>query len=95
MPKVVRLGDLCSGHGCYPPRGNCTASPNVFTNNIRQHRLTDQWPPHCCSVCHPGVTVEGSPNVFVNMLPIARQFDAIDCGSVCNQHSPDVIANGF
>lgn len=96
MPHVVRLGDLCTGHGCWPPRGNCTASPNVLTNNIPQHRLTDKWPPHCCPAvgCHPGTTVQGSPNVFVNMLAIARQGDAVSCGSRCNQHSPDVIANG-
>ena len=32
MPAVTRLGDLCTGHGCYPPRPNITAASTVFVN---------------------------------------------------------------
>ena len=41
MPGIVRLGDVCTGHGCWPPRPNVEASPNVFVNSIAVHRLYD------------------------------------------------------
>jgi len=47
MPAAVRHTDICSGHGCYPPRPNNQASTNVFINDLGSHRLTDSWAPHC------------------------------------------------
>jgi len=47
MPAVVRLGDICTGHGCWPPRQNIEASPNVFVNGRGVHRLGDAWAVHC------------------------------------------------
>lgn len=94
MPGVVRLGDLCSGHGCYSSRVNNSSSTNVYVNSIGAHRVTDTWIVHCCEgVCHDGVTIEGSPNVYVNSLPVARIGDSIDCGSTCLEGSTDVICN--
>lgn len=91
---VVRLGDLCSGHGCWPPRPNDTASPNVFTNSKAQHRQTDHWVVHCCLDCHDGNSVRGSSSVYVNGLQIFREGDPVDCGSVGMEHSPNVFAGG-
>jgi uncharacterized Zn-binding protein involved in type VI secretion len=34
MPAVSRLGDNCTGHGCWPPRPSTGASPNVRVNGI-------------------------------------------------------------
>lgn len=88
-----RLTDNCTGHGCYPPRPLIDASPNVFTNNLKQGRLTDPYAPHCCgSPCHPGKIAKGSGTVFTNNLETARQGDPVDCGSRCDEHSPDVFS---
>lgn len=95
MPSVVRLRDLCSGHGCFPSRANSTASPNVHTNGIPAHRLGDEWEEHCCVSCHSGVAATGSPNVHVNGIPRCRIGDQVDCGSSMMTGSPNVFANNL
>jgi len=94
MPNVVRLGDLCTGHGCFPSRPNDEASPDVFVNGIGVHRQGDHWATHCCPPpCHDGVLAAGSFTVFVNGKQIARVGDPVSCGSLAGvTFSPDVIA---
>jgi len=98
MPALVRKGDICSGHQCYPPRPSVQGSPNVFTNGIPQHRVSDSWAVHCCSgsppPCHASTQCSGSSTVFANTLPVARRGDRVCCGSRCVQHSPNVFADG-
>jgi len=95
MPRIVRLTDACSGHNCFPPRPNSTASTNVFANNLGIHRVGDTWLEHCCGpVCHGGAQTTGSPNVFVNNKAVARVGDQISCGSQNLMASPNVYANG-
>jgi len=95
MPLVHRLGDNCSGHGCYSPRPLITASPDYFVDGIAVGRVTDEYESHGCEVCtpHGGQVAEGSPNFFVNGLAIARQGDPVTCGSTCDIHSPDFDVN--
>lgn len=83
--------DLCTGHGCFPPRLNIQASPNVYVNNIRWHRETDLWDVHCCGGCHVGRLARGSPTVFVNNLEGGRIDDPVDCGSLVMEGSPNVF----
>ena len=91
MPGVVRRTDNCSGHGCYPPRPATSWSPNVFVNNLNVERRTDTLESHCCvDVCHGGV-YEGKHTVFANGLDIQVQGDPIDCGSTCDECSPNVF----
>jgi uncharacterized Zn-binding protein involved in type VI secretion len=99
MPQVVRKGDICTGHECFPPRPNNAGSPNVFVNGIPVHRKSDTWSFHCCARnCfesgHTSTTVSGSPTVFANGIPVARKGDPVACGSRCNTHSPNVWADG-
>lgn len=94
MPAVCRLGDLCTGHGCWPPRPNDQASPNVFVNGIAVHRETDSWAAHCCVGCHTSVLQTGSSTVFCNGLPVARIGDPVACGSLVAQGSPNVFVGG-
>lgn len=95
MPSCVRLGDLCTGHGCFGGRPNSSASGNVFYNSLGAHRVGDGWIVHCCGpVCHGSVQASGSPNVFVNGIPQARIGDAVACGSANATGSPNVFANG-
>lgn len=94
MPAVTRIGDQCSGHGCFGPRSAIGGSTNVFINGIGANRATDPWETHCCGpVCHDGrvLTESSSTTVFINGLPAARIGDLLDCGSVVAQGSPNTF----
>lgn len=95
MPAVTRLGDLCTGHGCWPPRANNAASPDVFINGIPAHRKSDGWLTHCCPSipeCHDSVLQSGSSTVFCNGQPLGRVGDPIVCGSTVATGSGNVFA---
>lgn len=99
MPAVVRLGDTCTGHDCFPPRECISGSDNVFANNLPAHRVNDTWSVHTCT--HPGVPhgqhdsiqATGSNTVFVNGRAWARVGDSVACGSSNATGSPNVFAN--
>lgn len=94
MPGASRIGDICSGHGPWPPRPIVSGSGDVLINGIGAARLSDALPSHCSPAgCHPGTVAVGSSTVFVNGLPLARIGDAVDCGSTIASGSGDVIAN--
>lgn len=94
MPAVTRLGDTCTGHGCFPPRESVGASGDVFANSIAVHRLTDPWAAHGCPVCppHGSELSSGSGTVFVNSLAMGRIADNIACGSKVAVGSGNVFA---
>ena len=47
MPPCVRATeDVCTGHGCWPPRLIIQGSDNVMTNDKPQARLGDALLPH-------------------------------------------------
>jgi uncharacterized Zn-binding protein involved in type VI secretion len=92
MAAATRLGDVCTGHGCFPPRPNDEASDNVFINGIGAHREGDHWVTHCCTiVCHDAVAVEGSSTVFINGKAAVRIGDMLSCGSASAEGSPSVF----
>ena len=92
MPAATRLGDVCTGHDCFPPRLSIEASDNVFINGIGAHRIEDAWETHCCTIiCHDAVAAEGSSTVFINGKAAVRIGDMISCGSVSAQGSPSVF----
>lgn len=94
MPAAVRLGDVCTGHGCWPARPNSSASNNVFINAKGAHRVGDSWLPHTCPIIpetHDSTQATGSPTVFVNGRALARIGDFIACGSFNAQGSPNVF----
>lgn len=97
MPAAHRHTDICTGHGCWPPRPNIQGSVNVFINNLGSHRVGDTWAVHCCPAipaCHASVQGSGSPNVFVNGSAHARVGDAVACGSSNATGSNNVFING-
>jgi uncharacterized Zn-binding protein involved in type VI secretion len=95
MPGACRLGDVCSGHGCFPSRPNTSASPNVFVNGIPSHRQSDSWAVHCCPPpCHGGSLAAGSSTVYVNGLQKGRIGDPVSCGSSVASGSSNVIVGG-
>jgi uncharacterized Zn-binding protein involved in type VI secretion len=97
MPAVCRLGDIGTGHSCWPPRPNDQGSPNVFVNNLPAHRQGDHWVAHCCCKIpqtHDSVLAAGSSTVYVNGKQLGRIGDPIACGSSVATGSPDVFAGG-
>lgn len=95
MPAVSRLGDMASGHGCFPPSPSTSGSESVFVNDIPALRQNDAVAPHGCSKCppHPRSVAQGSGTVFVNGRPIARLGDGIDCGGAMSAASGNVFAD--
>lgn len=95
MPAVTRLGDTCTGHGCFPPRANDSASGDVFVNGIGAHREGDHWVTHCCGIpCHDSSLAAGSSTVFVNGKQLCRIGDPVACGSASAVGSENVFAGG-
>lgn len=95
MPAVTRLGDPCTGHGCFPPRPSASASGDVFVNGIPAHRQTDAWASHCCGPsCHGSALASGSATVFANGLQLGRIGDPVACGSAVAVGSGNVFAGG-
>lgn len=90
MPGVVRLGDLCTGHGSHPPRPSIQGVDSVLINGRPVVVVGNNWASHP----HPGNQSTGSNNVFINGLPVARIGDSISCGSSNKDGSSDVIING-
>lgn len=95
MPAVTRLGDICTGHGCFPPRPSTSASGDVFANGIPVHRQGDSWAVHCCGPpCHGSALAAGSGTVYVNGKQCGRIGDPVACGSSVATGSGDVYAGG-
>jgi uncharacterized Zn-binding protein involved in type VI secretion len=90
--NVARSGDICSGHGCFPPRPSVTGSETVFIDNLPAHRVGDLWKDHTCVSVHDSVLAQGSSTVFVNGRNIGRIGDLIACGSTIATGSQTVFA---
>lgn len=100
MPNAARLGDICTGHECWPSRPNVEGSPNVFINSIPLHRQGDGWSVHCCTHpevphgCHGSVLASGSSTVFANGRQAGRIGDPVACGGVITTGSANVFIGG-
>lgn len=96
MPAITRLGDVCTGHGCWPSRPSSGASATVFADGIAVHRLGDGWAPHTCPSIpetHAGALASGSPTVFADGVAVGRIGDAVSCGSSVATGSGTVFAD--
>jgi len=105
MPAVSRNRiDLAStGHLCDSTAGVRASQFSVFANGISILRPGDRLLPHtilrcfgkkCLCVNHPAKVNRGSPNVFIQGVPVARRGDSADKGKML-RGSPNVFANGF
>jgi len=93
MPGIHRLGDVGTGHGCWPPRPIISGSSNVLVNGIPATKIGDSYAVHCCPPpCHGGSQASGNPTVLVNGSPVARQGDSISCGGSALACSGNVMA---
>lgn len=96
MPGVTRQGDICTGHGDWPPRASTGGSASVFVNGQPVHRQGDGWGVHCdpLQICHGGVLSAGSGTVFANGKQVGRIGDSVSCGSDVAGGSGNVFAGG-
>ncbi|MFS1523851.1 PAAR domain-containing protein [Microbulbifer sp. 2304DJ12-6] len=93
MPKAARLGDIGSGHGCFPPTPAISASGDTFINGRKAVRLGDAFAPHGCPQCppHPRSLSAGSATVFINGKKAGRVGDSIGCGGSVSTGSGDTF----
>lgn len=94
MSGIVRVGDLSTGHGNFPPRPVITGSDSVFLNGLPVVRVGDVWAEHCdnssCHLCNQAV---GSSTGFVNGMPLVTQGMATGCGDFVAIGSTDTFSN--
>lgn len=94
MAGIVRLGDRCTGHDCYPPRTGITMSGDIFCNNRPVHRFGDILQNHDCPDHEPhGGIYIGYHSVFGNGSAVQVQGDPISCGSFCAEGSSDCFVS--
>jgi uncharacterized Zn-binding protein involved in type VI secretion len=98
MPAVGRLGDMSTGHGCFPPTAlTTTPVSKTFFNGIKPSVVDEncQFAPHCCgSTCHTDETrspSKGATKTFIEGFKAARIGDDIACGDAIAEGS----ANSF
>jgi len=99
MPAVVRIGDsLSTGHTCV---GSTTLGGanqgTVFVNNILAAvvgapTVSHPAPPKPPCAPHVANLNAGSPNVYIENIPVGRVTDSADSGAMTGG-SPDVFAN--
>lgn len=92
------MGDLSSGHGCWPPQTALPGNPTVLINFMPVHCAGDMYTFHLCPckgcIPHPGVGAVGASTVLASFRPVRRFGDALGglCGgSVAISGSPNVF----
>lgn len=93
---AARVGDMQSGHDCFPPTNAILGSPNVKINGMPAMLVGGQYAPHCCPKkgCHPVIQSTGSGTVKINGRPAARLGDSVACGAATISGSGNVLIGG-
>lgn len=93
---ACRLGDIHSGHGCFPPTKAISGSGNVIINGKPALRVGDSFVSHGCPKIPPhGVKAgTGSSSVFTNSKPAVRIGDKTACGATMIVGSGNVLIGG-
>jgi uncharacterized Zn-binding protein involved in type VI secretion len=99
MPGIVREGDsLSTGHGCVGSTTLASANQgSVFVNGILAAvvgapTVAHPFPPDPPCAPHVANLNAGSPNVFIEGIPVGRVGDSADAGAMTSG-SPNVFAN--
>lgn len=81
LRPMSRIGDITTGHGCWPPSVGITASPNVIIDGLNAHTVGDEFTPHTCGKdVHSDKAVKGATKVFINGKPAFRLGDMLQPG---------------
>lgn len=83
MPAICLLGDVCTGHGAFPPRANTGSDDYLVVNGRPVHCVGHGWASHCNPTpsCHASTLAGGSAYFFVNGQAVGRIGDPVACGS--------------
>ena len=88
MPAQCRLGDMSTGHGCFPPTAVNGAVASKTTVEGSAAAMKDSThPPHSCdSTVNSGRKISsGSGKTTIEGKPAARIGDPISCGDAMGQ----------
>lgn len=94
MKPVTRIGDIHSGHSCFPPTPGASGSPNVNANGRSVMRVGDPFVPHGCPKPHGVVAATGYGKVITNGRPTVRISSKTACGATVVAGSPNVLLGG-
>jgi uncharacterized Zn-binding protein involved in type VI secretion len=96
MPAVIRVGDMSTGHGCFPPTALAVSPVSKTFFNAKKPGVVSgacQHVAHTCGrVTHPNntrVPSSGASKTFIEGFPAARIGDNIACGDTCGEGSPN------
>ena len=96
MPAVSRIGDMSTGHGCFPPTALIqTPVTKTFFNGKLASVVNSatQHAPHTCGITtHSGSTrspSSGASKTFIEGKLAARIGDNIACGDAIAEGSPN------
>lgn len=97
LKGMSRIGDITTGHGCYPPTVGVVPTPpavlpNVYVNGIPAHKQGDLMLPHDCNgVPHSDVAAIGSLTVRINGVSAMRIGDTLTPGGKFAEGSHNVF----
>jgi len=92
MVTVVLEGDLCSGHGKFPPRPSLLAVNQKFKINGKAALCVgDKFETHCSSSsCHDGTVITGNSKFTIGGKAVAVTGSQLDCGSTIPEGSSNL-----
>ena len=85
---VSRIGDVCTGHGSFPPRPLVEGTDDFVVGNSPASKVGDNLAPHGSpspSPPHGGTVASGSSTYYIANQQIARIGDPVSCGSAMAQ----------
>jgi uncharacterized Zn-binding protein involved in type VI secretion len=88
MPAACRLGDLSTGHGCFPPTNiNGKVAAKTSIEGAKAAFVGSTHPDHSCgTTVHAGRSISsGSGKTFIEGAAAARIADSINCGDAMGQ----------
>ena len=94
MKNVSRIGDIHSGHQCFPPTPGIKGSNNVLVNGRQCLTVGSSFAPHRCPKPHPVRAATGYSKVLVNGKPICRVSSKTACGATVVMGSANVVVGG-
>lgn len=94
MPAIARKGDLCTGHGCWPPRPAIEGESRFTVAGQPVHLQGQAWAPHTCKTTHAGTLASGSSRFTVGGRAVGRIGDAVSCGSKVAQGEARFLVGG-
>jgi len=100
MPAASRMGDISTGHNCFPPTAIITTPvTKTYLNGLLAAVVDAELLKHKCGRSFHFSTrnrkiSSGSSNIFIEGKAAARIGDEIECGDNLGQGSSNIIFGG-